>query len=69
MPKEVFEDAVNSNLTTAYMKYKMKEMETQLKVAKQNEENASSTVGGVTDTGTTKENHTSDPFLEGFDEN
>lgn len=68
VPKEVFEDAVNSNLTTAYMKYKMQEMENQLKVAKQNEENAASTVGGVTETGTTKENHTNDPFLEGFNE-
>ena len=68
VPKEVFEEAANSNLTTAYMKYKMKEMENQLKVAKQNEENATSTVGGVTETGTTKENHTNDPFLEGFDE-
>ena len=66
VPKEVFEDAVNSNLTTAYMKYKMKEMENQLKVAKQNEENAAATVGGVTETGTTKENHTNDPFLDGF---
>ena len=68
IPKEVFEDAVNSNLTAAYTKYKMKELETQLKVAKQNEENSASTVGGVTDTGTTKENHVSDPFLEGFNE-
>lgn len=67
IPKEVFEDAVNSNLSSAYMKYKMKDLENQLKVAKQNEENSASTVGGVTETGTTKENHTNDPFLEGFD--
>ena len=66
IPKEVFEDAVNSNLTTAYMKFKMNQMENQLKVAKQNEENAAATVGGVTETGTTKENHTNDPFLDGF---
>lgn len=67
IPKEVFEDAVNSNLSSAYMKYKMKDLENQLKVAKQNEENSASTVGGVTETGTTQENHTKDPFLEGFD--
>ena len=66
IPKEVFEDAENSNLTTAYMKYKMKDLENQLKVAKQNEENSASTVGGVTETGTTQEKHTKDPFLDGF---
>lgn len=68
IPKEVFEEAVNSDLSSAYMKYRLKELETQLKVAKQNEENAESTVGGVTDTGTTQEKHSSDPFLEGFSE-
>lgn len=68
IPKEVFEEAVNSDLSSAYMKYKMKDLENQLKIAKQNQENAESTVGGVTDTGTTKENHTSDPFLEGFED-
>ena len=66
VPKEVFDDAANSNLTTAYMKYKMKDLESQLKIAKQNEENAASTVGGVTETGTTHENHVNDPFLDGF---
>lgn len=66
IPKEVFEEAVNSNLSSAYMKYKLKDLETQLKVAKQNEENAESTVGGVTETGTTHENHANDPFLDGF---
>lgn len=66
IPKEVFEEAANSNLSSAYMKYKLKDLENQLKIAKQNEENAASTVGGVTETGTTQENHTQDPFLEGF---
>lgn len=66
IPKEVFEEAANSNLSSAYMKYKLKDLETQLKVAKQNEENAASTVGGVTETGTTHENHANDPFLDGF---
>ena len=68
IPKEVFEEAVNSDLSSAYMKYKMKDLENQLKIAKQNQENAESTVGGVTETGTTQENHTSDPFLEGFED-
>lgn len=68
IPKEVFEEAVNSDLSSAYMKYKLKDLETQLKVAKQNEENAASTVRGVTETGTTQEKHSNDPFLEGFDE-
>ena len=66
IPKEVFEDAENSDLSTAYMKYKLKDLENKLKVAKQNEENSASTVGGVTDTGPTKENHSDDPFLDGF---
>lgn len=68
IPKEVFEEAVNSDLSSAYMKYKMKDLENQLKIAKQNQENAESTVGGVTETGTTQEKHTSDPFLEGFED-
>ena len=68
IPKEVFEEAVNSDLSSAYMKYKMKDLENQLKIAKQNQENAESTVGGVTETGTTQENHTIDPFLEGFED-
>lgn len=68
IPKEVFEDAVNSNLSSAYMKYKLKDLENQLKIAKQNEENSASTVGGVTETGTTQEKHSKDLFLEGFNE-
>lgn len=68
IPKEVFEEAVNSDLSSAYMKYKMKDLEEQLKIAKQNQENAESTVGGVTETGTTQEKHSNDPFLEGFED-
>lgn len=68
IPKEVFEDAENSDLSSAYMKYKLKDLENKLKVAKQNEENSASTVGGVTDTGPTKESHSDDPFLDGFNE-
>lgn len=66
IPKEVFEDAENSDLSSAYMKYKLNDLENKLKVAKQNEENAESSVGGVTETGPTKENHSKDLFLEGF---
>lgn len=68
IPKEVFEEAVNSDLSSAYMKYRLNELENQLKIAKQNQENAESTVGGVTETGTTQESHSTDPFLEGFDD-
>lgn len=66
IPKEVFEDAENSDLSSAYMKYKLNDLENKLKVAKQNEENAESSVGGVTETGPTKESHSKDLFLEGF---
>lgn len=66
IPKEVFEDAQNSNLSSAYMKWQLKELQNQLSVAKQNEKNAKASVGGVTETGPTKEKHDKDPFLEGF---
>ena len=66
IPKEVFEDAENSSLSNAYMKWQLKEMKTKLDVAKQNEKNSKASVGGVTDTGPTNEKHERDPFLEGF---
>lgn len=68
IPKEVFEDAQNSNLSEAYMKWQIKELKNQLSVAKTNEKNYESSVGGVTETGPAKEKHNKDPFLEGFDE-
>lgn len=68
IPKEVFEEAEKSSLSNAYMKWKIKNLETQLSVAEQNKKNESSTVGSVTDTGTTKEKHERDLFLEGFNE-
>ena len=66
IPKEVFEDAENSSLTNAYMKWQVKELQRQLDVAKTNEKNREASVGGVTDTGPTKQKTETDPFLEGF---
>lgn len=68
IPKEVFEDAQNSSLSEAYMKWQIKDLKNQLSVAKTNEKNYESSVGGVTETGPAKEKHNKDPFLEGFDE-
>ena len=66
IPKEVFEDAENSSLTEAYMKWQLNELKSQLKVAKTNEKNATASIGSITSTGPTKENHSTDLFLEGF---
>ncbi len=66
IPKEVFENAENTSLSEAYMKWKLKDLETQLSIVKTNEKNKKITVGGVTDTGPTKEKHERDLFLEGF---
>ena len=68
IPKEVFEDAENSNLSNAYMKWQLKQLKGQLEVAKQNEKNSKATIGAVTDTGPTQEEHEVDLFLEGFNE-
>lgn len=68
IPKEVFEDAQNSSLTEAYMKWKLDDYKKQLKVAKTNEKNYGASIGSVTDTGKTEETHKKDPFLEGFEE-
>ena len=66
IPKEVFEDAEKSSLSEAYMKWQLGELKKKLDVAQKNEKNANATVGSVTDTGPTNENHTRDLFLEGF---
>ena len=68
IPKEVFEEAEKSSLSNAYMKWRMKDLENQLSIAKTNEKNAKASVGGVTETGPTNEKHETDPFLEGFGE-
>ena len=66
IPKEVFEEAEKSSLSDAYMKWKLKDLENQLSIAKTNEKNAKASVGGVTETGPANEKHEEDPFLEGF---
>lgn len=68
IPKEVFEEAEKSSLSNAYMKWKLKDLQNQLDIAKTNEKNARASVGGVTETGPTNEKHERDFFLEGFDE-
>lgn len=68
IPKEVFEKAEESSLKEAYSEWKIKELEKELAIRKQNEENSKSSVGSVTETGTVKENKKPDPFLQGFDE-
>ena len=68
IPKEVFEEAQNTSLSEAYMKWEIKELKNQINIAKTNEKNAKASVGGVTETGPTNEKHEKDPFLEGFDE-
>lgn len=67
IPKEVFEDAENSSLKEAYMKWKLKELEKEISISKTNEKNKKSSVGSTTDTGTTNEKHEKDLFLEGFE--
>ena len=68
IPKEVFEDAEKSSLSNAYMKWKLKDLEKQLSVAKTNEKNARAAVGSTTESGPTNEKHERDFFLEGFDD-
>ena len=68
IPKEVFEDAQNSSLSEAYMKWQIKDLKNQLSIAKTNEKNYESSVGGVTETGPAKDKREIDPFLEGFNE-
>ena len=68
IPKEVFENAQNSNLVSAYKDWLIKDLETKLQIKEQNEKNAKSAIGSVTETGTTQKQKAIDPFLEGFDE-
>jgi len=67
IPKEVFENAQNSNLVSAYKDWLIKDLETKLQIKEQNEKNAKSAIGSVTETGTTQKQKAIDPFLEGFD--
>lgn len=68
IPKEVFEEAEKSSLSNAYMKWQLKEAKKKLSVVEQNEKNSMATIGSVTETGQTKEKHSKDLFLQGFDE-
>lgn len=67
IPKEVFENAQHKTLVEAYKDWLIKDLETKLKIKEQNEKNANSAVGSVTETGTTKKQEPVDMFLEGFD--
>jgi septal ring factor EnvC (AmiA/AmiB activator) len=67
IPKDVFLNAQNSSLTEAYIRYQNEELKKQIEIMKKNNSNASSSIGSTTEFGG-KENKTSDPFLDGFDE-
>ncbi len=67
IPKEVFENAQHKTLVEAYKDWLIKDLETKLQIKEQNEKNAKSAVGSVTETGQTKKQEPSDLFLEGFD--
>lgn len=67
IPKEVFENAQHSDLVSAYKDWLIKDLETKLQIKEQNEKNAKSSVGSVTETGPTKKEGPVDAFLEGFD--
>lgn len=68
IPAEVFEKAKNMSLKEAYTEWKLADLERQLSIKKTNEKNAESSIGSVTDTGTTNESEKGkDLFLEGFE--
>lgn len=67
IPREVFENAQNSNLVSAYKDWLIKDLETRIQIKEQNEKNAKSAIGSVTETGTTQKQGPVDMFLEGFD--
>jgi hypothetical protein len=67
IPKEVFEKAQSSNLVSAYKDWLITDLQTKLQIKEQNEKNANSAIGSVTETGQTKKQEPVDLFLEGFD--
>lgn len=67
IPKEVFEAAQYSNLTSAYKDWLIKDLQTKLSIQQTNSKNAQSAIGSVTESGPTKKNEPTDLFLEGFD--
>lgn len=66
IPKEVYEAAQGSNLTSAYKDWLIKDLQTKLSIQQTNSKNARSAIGSVTESGPTKKNEPTDPFLEGF---
>lgn len=66
IPKEVYEAAQHSNLTSAYKDWLIKDLQTKLSIQQTNSKNAKSSIGSVTESGPTKKNEPIDPFLEGF---
>jgi hypothetical protein len=67
IPKEVFEKAQSSDLVSAYKDWLITDLQTKLQIKEQNEKNANSAIGSVTETGQTKKQEPVDLFLEGFD--
>jgi hypothetical protein len=67
IPKEVFEKAQSSDLVSAYKDWLITDLQTKLQIKEQNEKNANSAIGSVTETGQTKKQEPVDMFLEGFD--
>lgn len=67
IPKEVYEAAQHSNLTSAYKDWLIKDLQTKLSIQQTNSKNAKSAIGSVTESGPTKKNEPTDLFLEGFD--
>lgn len=67
IPKEVYEAARSSNLTSAYKDWLIKDLQTKLSIQQTNSKNAKSAIGSVTESGPTKKNEPTDLFLEGFD--
>lgn len=66
IPKEVYEAAQHSNLTSAYKDWLIKDLKTKLSIQETNSKNAKSSIGSVTESGPTKKEEPIDEFLEGF---
>lgn len=67
IPEEVFINARNSNLVSAYAQYENKLLKEKIKQIEQNNKNASSSPVTTTSNGSSTEQTTKDAFLEGFD--
>lgn len=67
IPEEVFKNAKNSNLISAYAQYENKLLKEKIKQMEQNNKNASSSPVATTSNGSSTEQTTKDAFLEGFD--